>query len=210
MTSSIDFLPKFGIAVELALGLGDEVADRLDPRPLEAVVGAHAELELLDEDVVHRRAAAGGRRAASAAPAPAPLSSAAMPPGPARSSSMRSSSVKIDSDEIRISAASRSAACGIDRAVGLDVERQLVEVGPLADARLLDRVRDAAHRREDRVDRDDADRLVGRLVVLGRAVPAAAADRQVHLELGLLLERGDVRVRVEDLDARGQVDVAAR
>jgi len=28
-----------------------------------------------------------------------------MPPGPARSSSMRSSSVKIDSDEMRISAA---------------------------------------------------------------------------------------------------------
>src|SRR5215213_11165556 len=42
---------------QLALGLGDEVADRLDPRPLEAVVGAHAELELLDQDVVHRRAA---------------------------------------------------------------------------------------------------------------------------------------------------------
>jgi hypothetical protein len=35
-----------------------------------------------------------------------------MPPGPARSSSMRSSSVKIASDEIRISAASRSAAWG--------------------------------------------------------------------------------------------------
>ena len=35
-----------------------------------------------------------------------------MPPGPARSSSIRSSSVKIDSEEIRISAASRSAAWG--------------------------------------------------------------------------------------------------
>src|SRR4051794_41661809 len=42
---------------ELALGLRDEVADGLDPRPLEAVVGADAELELLDEDVVHRAAA---------------------------------------------------------------------------------------------------------------------------------------------------------
>src|SRR3954454_7921922 len=48
--------------VELALGLRDEVADRLDAGPLEAVVRAHAELELLDEDVVHRRAA--GRAAA--------------------------------------------------------------------------------------------------------------------------------------------------
>src|SRR4051794_41839418 len=45
--------------VELALGLRDQVADRLDARALEAVVRAHAQLELLDEDVVHRRAAAG-------------------------------------------------------------------------------------------------------------------------------------------------------
>src|SRR3954452_3047574 len=50
--------------VELALGLRDEVADRLDARPLEAVVRAHAELELLDEDVVHR-AARGRRRGAA-------------------------------------------------------------------------------------------------------------------------------------------------
>src|SRR6476619_2675212 len=40
--------------VELALGLRDEVADGLDARALEAVVRADAELELLDEDVVHR------------------------------------------------------------------------------------------------------------------------------------------------------------
>src|SRR5690242_21916397 len=40
--------------VELALGLRDEVADRLDAGALEAVVRADAELELLDEDVVHR------------------------------------------------------------------------------------------------------------------------------------------------------------
>src|ERR1700709_181725 len=39
---------------ELALGLRDEVADGLDARALQAVVGADAELELLDEDVVHR------------------------------------------------------------------------------------------------------------------------------------------------------------
>jgi hypothetical protein len=43
-----------------------------------------------------------------------------MPDGPARSSSMRSSSVKIESEEIRISAASRSAAVGsIDPSVSM-------------------------------------------------------------------------------------------
>src|SRR3954452_6851374 len=56
---------------QLALGLRDEVADRLDARPLEAVVGAHAELELLDQDVVHRPALApaDGERATSGAAA---------------------------------------------------------------------------------------------------------------------------------------------
>src|SRR5205085_11769370 len=58
----------------------------------------------------------------------------------------------------------------VDRAVGLDVEGQLVEVGLLTDASLLDVVSDASHRREDRVDRDYADRLIRRLVLLGGAV----------------------------------------
>src|SRR3954463_12784264 len=45
---------------ELALRLRHEVADRLNAGALEAVVAAHAELQLLDEDVVHRAAAALG------------------------------------------------------------------------------------------------------------------------------------------------------
>src|SRR5204862_4810436 len=51
--------------VELALGLRDQVADGLDASPLEAVVRAHAQLELFDQDVVHR--AARGRRGGAAA-----------------------------------------------------------------------------------------------------------------------------------------------
>src|SRR5207253_2263867 len=38
---------------ELVLALDDEVADRLDADPLEAVVRANAELELLDREVLH-------------------------------------------------------------------------------------------------------------------------------------------------------------
>ena len=95
----------------------------------------------------------------------------------------------------------------IDRPVGLDVERQLVEVGLLPDPGLLDVIGDSPHGREDRVDRDHADGLIGRLVLLRGPVAATATDGQIHLELGLLLERGDVGVRIEDLDARGQVDV---
>src|SRR3954463_5456086 len=195
---------------QLALGLGDQVADGLDAGPLEAVVGPHAELELLDEDVVHRAAAgapAGRRDGARARAARAVVE---------RGDARRARAQLLDAvlvgedrqggdEDLRRVAQRR---LGIDRAVRLDVERELVVVRALADARALDVVGHAPHGREDRVDGDDADRLVGRLVVLRRAVAAAAADREVELELGLLLERGDVRVRVEDLDARGQVDVA--
>src|SRR5439155_1392512 len=74
-------------------------------------------------------------------------------------------------------------------------------------ARLRQLYGHTAHGREDRVDRDDADRLVRGLVLLRGAVAAAAADREVQLELGLLLERGDVRIGVEHLDTGRQVDV---
>src|SRR5215212_6976427 len=189
---------------QLALGLRDEVAHRLDARALEAVVGPDAQLELLDEDVVHRAAARApaGRRQRAGARAPAVVERRHA----ARARAQVLDAVLVGEDSERGDQDLRGLAQrrrGVDRAVGLDVERELVEVRPLADAGLLDRVGDAAHGREDRVDRNDADRLVGRLVLRGGAVAAAAADRQVELELGLLLERRDVRVRVQDLDARG-------
>ena len=200
MTSSVERLPKFGIAFSSDSERCDQVADRLDAGALQAVVGADADLELLDQAVV-----------ALARPAPPA-------PSPRRRRSRRgsvSSSTRsgVGEDRQRLDQdlgglAQRGAR--LDRAVGLDLERELVEVRALADASGVDRVGGAADRREDRVDRDHADRLVLGLVLLGRRVAAAAADRHVHLELGLLLERRDRRVGVEDLDARGQVDVLRR
>ena len=114
MTSSIDFLPKFGIAAS-----SFSVFETRSP-----IVSMPTRLRQLYERTPSssssmRMSSIGpppGRPPAAAmalalAP-PAPLSRAVMPAGPARSSSMRSSSVKIDSEEIRISAASRSAAWG--------------------------------------------------------------------------------------------------
>src|SRR5688572_32732604 len=53
----LDLLDRLAAEVrdrgELGLGLLHEVADRLDAGSLEAVVRAHAQLELLDQDVVH-------------------------------------------------------------------------------------------------------------------------------------------------------------
>ena len=75
MTSSIDLRPKFGIAFSSDSDFCTQLADRLDAGALEAVVRADAELELLDQDVVHarrarRRAAAAVAAADGAAPAP--------------------------------------------------------------------------------------------------------------------------------------------
>ena len=111
---------------------------------------------------------------------------------------------------MRISEASRSASPGSSEPSVSMSRRELVEVGALPHAGGLDVVGDAPDRREDRVDRDDADRLVRRLVVVGVAVAAAAADREVQLELRAVLEVRDRGVGVEDLDAGGQVDVLGR
>src|SRR5258707_2641380 len=54
--------------VQFALCLRHEVADRLDPGPLQAVVRADAELQLLDQDVVERVRLAGGPPAPGTTP----------------------------------------------------------------------------------------------------------------------------------------------
>ena len=171
MTSSIDFLPKFGIAASSPSALRHEVADRLDADALETVVRAHAELELLDREVLHPvsqrdlgRAELGRRGRLAEA--------------------LDLLDVREDrelADQDLGSLADRLAR--VDRAVGGDVERELVVVGALTDAGGLDVVRDAPDRREDRVDGDHADRGLDAAVQLGRDVPAAAADRERHLEL---------------------------
>src|SRR5690606_39802202 len=71
---------------------------------------------------------------------------------------------------------------GVDRAVRLDIDDQLVEVRALLDARALDRVRDAANRAERRVELQAADRpsllLERRVLRRGPVAPAALEDRK--------------------------------
>ena len=91
-------------------------------------------------------------------------------------------------------------------AVGLDLDGQLVVVGHLADASVLDVVVDLAHGREDGVHRDDPD---GHLLrALGGEVAHAALDGQVDLDgHAVRVERQQLLVRVDDLDVRGLHDV---
>ena len=95
---------------------------------------------------------------------------------------------------------------GRDRSVGLDLDRELVVVGHLTDAHALDPVVDLADRREDRVDRDDADRQ--RLGPLRTEIADAALDRQVHLDRDVVgVEGHEDEVRVDDLDVGRLGDV---
>ena len=95
-----------------------------------------------------------------------------------------------------------------DATVGPDVEDQLVVIGALADTRVLHRVLDAGDRREDRVDGDHADRLVGMLVFVAGGEAAADLDLELGIELLLSVERADVLIGIDDLDALDALDVA--
>src|SRR5882672_1093703 len=89
-----------------------------------------------------------------------------------------------------------------DGPVGPHFEDQALVVRQLADARVLDLVPHALDRREARIDGDHSDlRLVLR-VLLGRHVAAALVDGDLRGEVGVLRQRADVQVGVDDLDAR--------
>src|SRR5206468_7034860 len=89
---------------------------------------------------------------------------------------------------------------GIDRAVGLDRQRELVVVELLAHAGVLDLVGDLPHRRIERVDRDEADGRVGGAVGHGRDVAFANVGGQLHVERRAFVEVAYEKVGVGDLD----------
>src|SRR5215218_2661673 len=116
---------------QLRLGLLQQLADGLDAGALEAVVRADAKLQLLDQDVVHRATAGGAGGSAGAAEA-----------GRSRRTVTGAGlqlleTVGVREDRQRLDEDLRSLAqrgLRIDRAVGLDIQRQAVVVRALADA----------------------------------------------------------------------------
>src|SRR5215203_376981 len=185
---------------ELVLRLDHEVADRLDADALQAVVRAHPELELLDREVLHpvREGDVDGARPAVAGGGVGAEPFDALEVGEDRELA--------DQDLGRL----RDRVLRVHRAVGGDVEDQLVVVSPLADARRLDVVCDAPDRREHRVHRDDADRVRAAAVALGGHVAAPAADRERDLQAALGREVRDLEVGVQDLEVRRRLDVGSR
>src|SRR3954471_3931207 len=183
---------------ELVLRLRHEIADRLDPDALEAVVRPDPELELLDREVLHPVGERDAGRVAATVRQ--------------RGVAVATDVERVEVGEDRQLADQDLGTLGdrvlrIDRAVGRDVEDQLVVVGALPDARRLHVVGDAVDRREHRVDRDDADRVRLPAVALGRHITAPAADRERDLEAALRREVRDLEIGVQDLEVGGSLDV---
>ena len=94
------------------------------------------------------------------------------------------------------------------RAVGLDVDIELIVVGRLADAGIFDLVGDAADRRKDGVDRYQADRAIFSAVLSGGDIALAVLDRHFHLERRALVEMAQHQIGVHDLDIGTGLDHA--
>src|SRR3954452_24799661 len=175
---------------QVLLGAGDELTHGVDALTLEAVVRADRELQVLD-----RQREVGGellvdRRRADVDTLGLDVELAGQP------------------EELDEGLAGRGdGVAGTDRRLGLDVDHQPVEVRALLDTSGLDLVGDLEDRRVDRVDRHPADLVVAALVLHRGDVATAALDDQLHLELALLVERGDLDVGVVHLDAGGRRDV---
>src|SRR5947209_6804028 len=152
-------LAEVGDGQQIVLGALDELADGVDLGPLQTVAGPLGQVELLDRQVEVGRPAGGRSHVAEL------------------EALGRVAHVGHEGDE-RAQRVARRGQCLLrgDGPVGLDVEGETVVVGCLLDARGLDREGHPAHRREDRVDGNDADRR-RMLVALGRDVATALLDR---------------------------------
>src|SRR5450830_710335 len=178
---------------EVGLAARYELAHRVDPLALEAVVGPDRQLQVLDRQGEVRGERCVRRRRADL---------------DALGLDIELTGQTEQLDERPTGRGERVA--GADGLLGLDVDDELVEVGPLLDTRRLDLVGHLEDRRVDRVDRDAADLGVVGLVLVRRDVPAATLDRELDLELALLVDRREVEVGVVHLDTRRRDDVRGR
>src|SRR5258707_280775 len=98
---------------------------------------------------------------------------------------------------------------GLDHAVRLDVNDELVEVGALLDARRFDRIGHTSHGRERGIQYDLSDALgfLGDDTEIPGDVPTAVLDLDLHLDLASGGKRRDHMLRIDDFDIVSDLDV---
>src|SRR6202048_2038796 len=89
------------------------------------------------------------------------------------------------------------------RAIGLDLHRQFVVVENLTFARILDPVRYLAHRRVKTIHRDQSDRRILWPIALCGHIALSGVDRELHPDLGALVQGAQNEVGVEQEEIAG-------
>src|SRR5215213_805196 len=166
----------------LALAALNEVAYRTNVRVLQAVVRAHRQLKLVNRAVEHVVARQGRALDVLVGELVRVL-------------------LEVDEDLHVILYQLRGEPDGVVRlhgAVRPDLNRQLVELGVLAQTSGLDRVFHLLDRRVNRFHRDVAERQVLVEVALGGDVAAPALEAHLDGQRAALADGRDVDVRVED------------
>ena len=96
------------------------------------------------------------------------------------------------------------------RAVGPDINGQLVVVGRLAQTGRFDEVVDLADRRVHRVDRNPSDAQILIEVLVGRHIAAPLLDSHLHVQRTAVGDGGNVQARLEDFDVPVRLEVPRR
>ena len=177
-------LPEVADVEQVGLGAANQLADGVDTLALEAVVGPDRQVQVLDRQAERGDVIGLGGRGAD-------LDALGL------DVQLTGQAEQLDQGLAR---RGERVPRG-DGVLGLHVEHQPIEVGALLDAGGLDLVGHLEHRRVDRVDRDTADLGAGRLVLHGGDVAATALDDELDLELALVVQGGDVQIRVVHRDA---------
>ena len=97
-----------------------------------------------------------------------------------------------------------------DRAICLDVQRQLVIIENLTFTGVLDLVRHLANRRIEAVNRDKPDWSIFCTIAVGRHIALAGVDGEFHADFSAFVQRADDVIRVKDLDIADSLNVASR
>ena len=174
---------------EIRLGALGELTDGVDLLTLQAVVGANGEVQVLDGHAVVGVGLGllGGGAEIDAL----------------------SVGVQLAGEAEQLNqglACRRESVTGGDGVLRLDIDDQLVEVRALRDTGGLDLVAHLEHRGVDLVHGDAAD-LSGVTGQGGGNVSTSPLHDQFDVDLALLIQGGDVEVRVVDLDTRRRLDV---
>src|SRR5262249_13585277 len=96
------------------------------------------------------------------------------------------------------------------RAIGLDLHGQFVVIENLTFAGILDLVGDLPYRRIKAIDRNETDRRVFRPIALGGYIALPGVHRELHADLGALVERAQHELGIEHNDVAHGLNIAGR